>query len=445
MRERVPFVLRQANREDHMRISQRREISGQPVKPVCPSGVARSDEVIASSGVTFHLWRLYQHAWLVCLIFPLVELLQHPIALWQVTLKGLSLVIFAVGYTWLMWPHPVSQEARRRSRSLFSFLLFGALSVFVVLFSLAYGPAWLWLFIGVSAIAGVLLPMRSAFMAVVLLTLFPLFLTLSMYGGIAGVDWWWLIALMLLVRGLGLDMIGIARMGNAIRELHTARRELARLAVIEERLRLSRDLHDLLGQTLSVITLKSELAKCLIQEDPERCAQELSEIERVSRQTLREVRKTVAGYRQPTLVNELDGARQLLEAAGVEYMIEQTTLDLPPAIDAILAWTVREGVTNVIRHSRARQCLIRLTGVQETVCAEVINDGKRQEELHEDWLIQHIPQGNGLTGLRERVTALGGTLLAGPLVLSDKKHFRLRVEVPMHKHREAVGTQEEEV
>jgi two-component system sensor histidine kinase DesK len=395
--------------------------------------------------VTFHLWRLYQHAWLVCLIFPLSELLQPPIALWHVTLKGLSLVIFAVGYTWLMWPHPASQQARGRSRSLFSFLLLGGLSLLGVVLSLTDGPVWLWLFIGVSAIAGVLLPMRSAFVVVVLLTLFPLFLTLLMHGGIKGIDWWWLIALMLLIRGLGLDMIGIARMGNAIRELHIARRELARLAVIEERERLARDLHDLLGQTLSVITLKSELARCLIEEDPERCAKELSEIEHLTRMTLREVRKTVAGYRQPTLVNELDGARQLLEAAGVEYIIEQTTSDLPPAIDAILAWTVREGVTNVIRHSRARQCLIRLTSSQEMVWAEVFNDGERQEELHEDWLIRHISQGNGLSGLRERVTVLGGTLLAGPLVLSDKMHFGLRVEVPTHERRKTVGTQEDKV
>src|SRR5262249_22053944 len=135
-----------------------------------------------------------------------------------------------------------------------AFLLFGALSVLTVAFSLLYGPAWLWLFIGVSAIAGVLLPMRSAFLAIVLFTLFPLFLIVMRHGWITGVDWWWLIALMLLVRGLGLDMIGVTRMGSAVRELHTARKELARLAVIEERQRLARDLHDLLGQTLSVIT-----------------------------------------------------------------------------------------------------------------------------------------------------------------------------------------------
>ena len=110
--------------------------------------------------------------------------------------------------------------------------------------------------------------MRNAFATIVLFTLLPLFITIGMKGGIAGVDWWWLVALMLLVRGLGLDMIGVARMGSAIRELHTARSELARLKVEEERLRLSRDLHDLLGHTLSMITLKSELARHLVQEEP---------------------------------------------------------------------------------------------------------------------------------------------------------------------------------
>jgi len=175
--------------------------------------------------------------------------------------------------------------------------------------------------------------MRIAIAVIVLYTLLPLFMIVGTHGEIAGVDWWWLIALMLLVRGLGLDMIGIARMGSAIRELHIARRELARLAVIEERERLSRDLHDLLGQTLSMITLKSELAQHMVTEDPDRCAQEIFEIERVARQTRREVREAVAGYRQPRLANELEGARQLLEAAGVDAQIEPLKETLPPGVD----------------------------------------------------------------------------------------------------------------
>jgi two-component system sensor histidine kinase DesK len=397
-----------------------------------PGGTRPAEEGIASSGITFHLWRLYQHAWLVCLIFPLASLVRDPIPVWHLALGLLALVGFAASYTWLMWPHPASQGARLRTRSRISFLLFVALSILVLVCSVLYDPAWLWLLIGVSAIAGLLLPLRSAFAAVVLFTLFPLFLMLKIHGGFAGVDWWWLIALMLLVRGLGLDMIGIARMGSAIRELHAARRELARLAVIEERERLSRDLHDLLGQTLSMITLKSELAGCLIKEEPERCAQELAEIECVSRQMLREVREAVAGYRQPNLSSELEGARQLLEAAEIDYQIEPLTEALPPELDVALAWTVREGVTNVIRHSRAQQCRIHLTWKNGTIGAEVLSDGGQREQANST-----ARPGLGLAGLRERVSALGGHMEAGSLTLLGKEHFRVYVELPIQSDMEA--------
>ena len=407
----------------------------------CPGRTQPAEEVIASSGITFHLWRLYQHAWLVCLLFPFASLVREPLSLWHLISGLLALLFFAASYTWLMWPHPVSQEAWVRARSRISFLLFVALSVLVLVFSLVDGHAWLWLFIGVSAIAGLLLPMRSAFAAIVLFTLFPLFITVGTHGGITGVNWWWLIALMLLVRGLGLDMIGIARMGSAIRELHTARRELARLKVEEERQRLARDLHDLLGQTLSMITLKSELARQLIQEDPERCAQELSEIERVSRQTLREVREAVAGYRQPHLSSELEGARQLLEAAGINAQIEPIKEALPPALDAVLAWTVREGVTNVIRHSRAQHCLIRLTQENGHVCAEVINDRGREVRAES----ASGRPGLGLGSMHERVSALGGRMEAGPLPLPGKERFRLWVELPLQGRAQATRAQEEQV
>src|SRR5690348_2070305 len=229
-----------------------------------------SDEVIRESGVTFLVWRLYQHFWLIiCLYFPLASLVSRPDGWLRLTLGSMALLFFAISYTWIMWPHPASRGARTRGRSRLSLLLLVALGLLVTLFSLLDDPAWLWSFLGVSAIAGVLLPMRRAGAVVVFLTVLPLLITIFTHRGLAGIDWWWLIALMLVVRGLGLDMIGVFRLSSALRELHDARRELARLAVIEERERLARDLHDLLGQTLSVITLKSELARGLISEDPE--------------------------------------------------------------------------------------------------------------------------------------------------------------------------------
>src|SRR6266566_9392577 len=136
MKSRALFRWRSANRRHRMRISQRRERAGQPVKPGCPAGTVRSDEGIASSGVTFQLWRLYQHAWLVCLFFPLVSLVQGPSPWWRLLLGLCALLLFAAGYTWLMWPHPASRGARERVRSRLSFLLFGALAALVVVFSL---------------------------------------------------------------------------------------------------------------------------------------------------------------------------------------------------------------------------------------------------------------------------------------------------------------------
>ena len=421
-----------------MDISRAQDTSGKGSGIDRPAGTLPSDEGIASSGVTFQLWRLYQHAWLVCLFFPLITLVRGPSPWWRLVLGLCALLFFAVGYTWLMWPHPASRGARGRVRSRLSFLLFGALAALVLVLSLLYGPSWLWLFIGVSAIAGLLFPMRAAFAVIVLFTLLPLFITIGMEGGIAGVDWWWLIALMLLVRGLGLDMIGVARMGSAIRELQAARRELARLAVIEERERLSRDLHDLLGQTLSMIALKSELARQLVTEEPGRCSQEIFEIEQVARHTLREVREAVADYRQPTLSSELEGARQLLSAAGIDGEIDPIRQALPPAIDAALAWTVREGVTNVIRHSRARRCHIRVIHQNGQACVEVLSEGGRREQAEST-----ARPGLGLAGLRERVSALGGRIEAGPLALQGREHFRVHVELPLERGREILAMQEE--
>src|SRR2546428_11700134 len=129
MRSREPFGLRQANRRDRMRISQRQERAGQPVKPGYPGGTVRSEEVIASSGVTFHLWRLYQHAWLVCLFFPLVSLVREPGTPWHLVLGLVALGFFAASYTWLMWPHPAGQGARARTRSRMALALLVALSL----------------------------------------------------------------------------------------------------------------------------------------------------------------------------------------------------------------------------------------------------------------------------------------------------------------------------
>lgn len=396
------------------------------------SGADAPDAIIMSSGISLRLWRLYAFFWLVCLLFPILALAQmHPAPVqWFITLAGL--LIFVISYVWVMWPHPLSRVGRARAQSRTALLLFVVLTALVLALSLAYGSAFLWLFVGVSAVAGVALPSRSAFWAVMILTLLTLFSGVAISGGIAQTDWLHIIPLILLVRGLGLDIAGFARLASALTELHTARRELARLAVMEERLRMARDLHDLLGHNLSLITLKSELAGRLVEGAPARAAEEIQEVERVARQTLREVREAVAGYRQPALQSELDGARQLLEAAGIAYTIEHSAGALPPTTDAVLAWTVREAVTNVIRHSRARRCRIQVADENGAVHVEVINDGYRDQGQEGKGARKR--SGSGLTGLTERVTAQGGHLEAGPLLTEGSERFRLWVELPIRRN-----------
>jgi two-component system sensor histidine kinase DesK len=384
-------------------------------------------EIIASSGISLRLWRLYAYFWLVCLVFPIFSLIQTPPLGLHLLVAVSGLTIFTVTYFRVMWPHPLNERARNRYKLRTSITLIVILTLLVSFLSINYGSSFLWLFIGVSAIAGIVFSFRNASITVFGLTLLTLGFNVNASGGIASTNWLQIIPLVLLVRGLGLDMIGFVRLSDALRELHSAREELARQAVTEERLRMARDLHDLLGHTLSLITLKSELAGRLLEKDPHASSalQEVHEVERVARQALREVREAVAGYRQRDLHGELDGARQILEAAGIVCTVEDETQSLPPGIDSVLAWIVREGVTNVIRHSRAQHCLIRITSTDEYVRAEVINDGYSREKSSK------AESGSGLSGLAERVARLGGRIETGTLPSLNGIGYQLKVEIPI--------------
>ena len=384
----------------------------------------KSQEIIATSGISVRLWRLYAYFWFICLLFPILSLIQTPPAGFHLLITGSGLTIFVAIYFWVMWPHPLSDRARTRLGLRTSLTLIIGLTLLVLLLSIINGTSFLWLFIGVSALAGMTISFRNAFIAVTGLTLLTLGANVSMDGGIMTANWLQIIPLALLVRGLGLDMIGFVRLSDALRELQRARGELARQAVMEERLRMARDLHDLLGHTLSLITMKSELAGRLLEKNPPAATEQVHEVERVARRALREVREAVAGYRQRTLRGELDGARQILEAAGIECTIEYDPQSLPPSTDMVLAWVVREGVTNVIRHSRAQHCLIRIIASDGYVYAEISNDGyPRKETSTVEW-------GSGLSGLAERVANEGGKFEVGKQPTSNSPGFQLRVEIP---------------
>jgi len=191
-------------------------------------------------------------------------------------------------------------------------------------------------------------------------------------------------------------------------------------AVYEERLRLARDLHDLLGHSLSVITLKAQVARrSLGSGDAGRGATEIAEIERVARESLQDVRGAIDGYRQPSFGSALAGARAALAAAGIDSSLENAAGPLPIAVDATFAWILREAVTNVIRHSRAARCSIRLTRAADEALLEVVDDGTSAPAT---------APGNGLRGLRERAVARGGHADVGPLPGGG---FRVQVSIPV--------------
>jgi two-component system sensor histidine kinase DesK len=190
------------------------------------------------------------------------------------------------------------------------------------------------------------------------------------------------------------------------RRLRRADEEIERLATIAERERIARDLHDLLGHTLSVIVLKSEVAGRLITIDPGRAEREVHDIERTARTALTEVRAAVAGYRAKGIGGELANARRTLAAAGVDTELHADLPELAAEQESALALAVRESVTNVLRHAEAERVTIRLHSTADGVVLEVIDDGRGSD----------TPDGAGLAGMRERISALGGqvTRAAGP-------------------------------
>lgn len=184
------------------------------------------------------------------------------------------------------------------------------------------------------------------------------------------------------------------------RKLKLAHDEVERLAKLAERERIARDLHDLLGHTLSVIALKAELAGRLLARDPAAAAAEIADVQRVSRQALAEVRRAVEGYRERGIAAEVAGARQALRAAGVSLVVDIEPLRLPAAVEGVLALALREAVTNVIRHARAGNCRIALARRDGDVLLEVSDDGRGGLAA----------EGVGLAGMRERAGFLGGRL-----------------------------------
>jgi two-component system sensor histidine kinase DesK len=357
---------------------------------------------------------LWIGVWLVFLSSPVQDLVSGRHTTGGTVAGWLGLVAFVAVYLSLVFRNIGRPYTQR-----FLTGILAALAALGTLLNLTLGAErWLGLFVYVSVACAATLPLRAAYWAIPATG--AVMALVGFEGGAADeVE-----NLLLLVVLIGYAMTGVGQLVRTTIELRKARATVAHLAANEERLRLARDLHDLLGHSLSLITLKSELAGRMLPDHPDKAAQQVADIEQVSRQALVDVREAVSGYRRPRLGAELAGAQVALTAAGVtaDVPADPDLTGVPEERESVLAWALREAVTNVVRHSGAGRCTVEVLRRQTL-------DGPVLELSVEDDGSGGAGEGpgNGLTGLAERLEKVGGTLEAG----RTRHGFRLAARVPV--------------
>ncbi|HEY6499980.1 MAG TPA: sensor histidine kinase [Streptosporangiaceae bacterium] len=388
----------------------------------CAEPYAEADDAKLAGGKLGVVLRwFFSGVWLIYLIGPVAELFKvkyHHSPLYQAIAVAL-VAAFCVLYVFLL---SIWWQNRTRGR-----VGLAALAGLAVAMSLAYGAGWTSIFIYVSAAVGFIIwDRRRALLAVAACTV--AFVVLSEVEHVTSDNLW---SELLPVALIGFAMIGFKMQIVLNQQLRQARGEVAKLAANEERLRLARDMHDLTGQSLSLITLKSELAVKRLSRLPaspevDAVAAELGDIGRVSRQTLHDIREAVSGYRRPTLAVEIITARTSMEAAAIQLDDDPALMTRSGTFDgeaeAALAWCLREAATNVVRHSGAQHCRIRLTERRHELSLEVTDDGRGVAA-------DGTGTGSGLHNMSERLSAVGGRFSAGPG--RDGHGFRLVATVPL--------------
>jgi two-component system sensor histidine kinase DesK len=348
--------------------------------------------------------------WLFYLGQPLNTILDHPagFARW---FSLAALIAFGLSYVlvflWTRRMHKRQRQPRARDGLWWLALTLGLALAMIP----AAGGDWMVGLVYIAASAIMVLPPRAAVPVVALIAAQPLLLPLLVPA------WQHENGLFFSIVLAAIAMFGVTRMIDHNMRLTAANREIARLAVAEERARTARDLHDILGHSLTVITIKAELAGRLLQVAPERAEAEVNDMEKLARQALADIRRTVGAYREVCLEEELASARSALSAAGIEARLPQSVADVPEPRGTLFGWAVREGVTNVVRHSGATRCVITVRPDQ----VEIADNGRGPLAGGA------TTGGSGLRGLRERAEAHGAQLSVGR---GDDSGFVLRVSVP---------------
>ena len=238
----------------------------------------------------------------------------------------------------------------------------------------------------------------------------------AFYGVLTDQRAWYFIPGVVVAGVVGGVNVHYAQVWASNARLRMAQGEIEHLAKVAERERIARDLHDVLGHTLSVIALKSELASKLMERDPARAAREIREVNDVARDALAQVRSAVTGYRAAGLSAEFEAMRKAFDSAGVRLEVEAEPVALPPAHENTLALALREAATNVLRHAHAKTCRVRLAHENNVARLEIVDDGRGGDAR----------EGNGLLGMRERIVALGGSL-----VRDGRSGMRLEITLPL--------------
>lgn len=349
--------------------------------------------------------------WLFLLWPPLDAYLRGKVPGLQGAVLAVALIIYTLIYAWYCL------AGHRLRHRVIPVATVASLTVLAVVLDHLSGEAANNNFLIALLVAGFALPKRRALIAFFLVAAIMIVEGVLLAKLTAGQFILQLVLTLPSVVLFGGGAMGLRYLLASLAELRAARAEVAQHATDRERSRIARDLHDLLGHSLSLITLKGELATRLLPEGAPG-VDEVRDMVALSREALQQVRDAVSGYRQPTLATELMAARVALRAAGMDLEVQQDVGALDRETEAVLGWVIREGCTNVIRHSGARHCRIHLTRKPGELEIEVANDG---------WRVPQAPAGNGLRGLEERLSALGGTLDAFALPTAG---FRLVATVP---------------